>query len=286
MKLLGLSDIHGNHMAIHKLIRNEVGRQADIIVIAGDTSRETFGVFLRRILNKIGIRSLEDIDTFKANNQHLRNSQLENAKNVIRAALIAEKPLLVLIGNEDPQVVADYLKATEKEDKNLVLLHNKKTTIAGYTFIGFGGTSLKFSMKHETLNAYPHVFSEKDIYQGLSGLLEYEEPRKTIIVTHDFPYGVRITNIPELMGSRSLRQIIEEFQPLLCICGHLHEQRIDWIGKTMVVNPGSLAYFNYALLEVNGEVKVKLQTIPHFFINVNYQFLLPRLYHRILKIPN
>jgi len=42
------------------------------------------------------------------------------------------------------------------------------------------------------------------------------------------------------VGSTAVRQLIEEFQPLLALHGHIHESRgINRIGRTVVINPGS-----------------------------------------------
>lgn len=41
-------------------------------------------------------------------------------------------------------------------------------------------------------------------------------------------------------GSSSVRQVIERTQPLIDLCGHIHESRgVAKVGKTLVVNPGS-----------------------------------------------
>ena len=50
------------------------------------------------------------------------------------------------------------------------------------------------------------------------------------------------------VGSRAVRNFIEETQPLLAICGHVHEGRGSTkLGATVCVNPGSL-YTNGILL--------------------------------------
>ena len=37
-----------------------------------------------------------------------------------------------------------------------------------------------------------------------------------------------------------IRKFIEQFKPEVAICGHIHENsgKIDYIGKTKVINPG------------------------------------------------
>ena len=42
------------------------------------------------------------------------------------------------------------------------------------------------------------------------------------------------------MGSHAVRQLIEEFQPLLALHGHIHESRGEvQIGRTLALNTGS-----------------------------------------------
>jgi Icc-related predicted phosphoesterase len=41
-------------------------------------------------------------------------------------------------------------------------------------------------------------------------------------------------------GSTAIRRAIEKYQPLVDLCGHIHESRgTTKIGKTLVINPGS-----------------------------------------------
>ena len=56
------------------------------------------------------------------------------------------------------------------------------------------------------------------------------------------------------VGSPLLRQFIEQVQPLIVVTGHIHESAgIDHIGRTVVVNPGSLAEGKYAVVELIRE---------------------------------
>jgi Icc-related predicted phosphoesterase len=41
-------------------------------------------------------------------------------------------------------------------------------------------------------------------------------------------------------GSSAIRREVEKYQPLVHLCGHIHESRgITRIGRTVVINPGS-----------------------------------------------
>lgn len=88
------------------------------------------------------------------------------------------------------------------------------------------------------------------------------EWQNLILIIHQPPYDTKVDIIPSgaHVGSKSLRTFIEEYRPLVAVSGHVHESSaIDTLGPTTLINPGSLAEGNYALLEVqkqNGNWKV------------------------------
>jgi Icc-related predicted phosphoesterase len=104
----------------------------------------------------------------------------------------------------------------------------------------------------------PRELSEDDLYAKLRGLMEsVEEPATSVLNAHVPPYDSGLDRAIELdsqlrpvlqggvpheipVGSRAVRQIIEEYQPVLALHGHIHESRGETrIGRTLVVNPGS-----------------------------------------------
>jgi Icc-related predicted phosphoesterase len=104
-----------------------------------------------------------------------------------------------------------------------------------------------------------------------------KNPNTTILVLHAPPYGTNIDLAPALdkdlryvtkggqlifehVGSKGIRKIIEKYQPLLGLHGHIHESKgYDKIGRTLVINPGS--EYNEGILHlaivVISEDKVK-----------------------------
>jgi len=53
------------------------------------------------------------------------------------------------------------------------------------------------------------------------------------------------------LGSQSFAALLYEYEPLLWICGHIHEGRsIQWEGRTLVINPGPVALGSYAILGI------------------------------------
>ena len=61
-----------------------------------------------------------------------------------------------------------------------------------------------------------------------------------ILITHTPPYGTSIDALWQHVGSKAIRKEIEEIQPDIALCGHIHETfgKSDKIGKTTVVNAG------------------------------------------------
>jgi Icc-related predicted phosphoesterase len=84
---------------------------------------------------------------------------------------------------------------------------------------------------------------------------QVREPGGGVFNFHAPPHGSTLDDAPELsenlqpkragncvvpVGSRSVRAVIEEHQPLLALCGHIHEARgAVRIGRTLCINPGS-----------------------------------------------
>jgi Icc-related predicted phosphoesterase len=58
-------------------------------------------------------------------------------------------------------------------------------------------------------------------------------------------------------GSEAVRAVIETYQPLIALHGHIHESRgVTRLGKTVCVNPGSEyseGVLHGALLELDGK---------------------------------
>ena len=63
------------------------------------------------------------------------------------------------------------------------------------------------------------------------------------------------------VGSSVVRAFVEREQPDLVLCGHIHESRgTDEIGKSRIVNPGPAAAGHYAVVEIDENVTVRLDS--------------------------
>jgi len=111
----------------------------------------------------------------------------------------------------------------------------------------------------------PRECSEKELWKKIWAQYEKfqevcDDNRKLICNFHCPPYNTRLDLAPKLkgrgptaqpiyvlgkpvmvhVGSKSIRKFMEKVQPLLGLHGHIHESpAFDYIGKTLVVNPGS-----------------------------------------------
>lgn len=166
-------------------------------------------------------------------------------------------PVLAIPGNCDP--VNIYGKI---DNSNAINIHGRSVVIKDIGICGFGGSN-------RTPFNTPLEFEEIQIYdEARKAMEEIKDQKLTLFITHAPPAGTKTDLISsgDHVGSKALRKIIEEFQPSINICGHIHEAKaVDKIGKTTVINPGELSEGSACLVEVNDSdgdnVKVNSQII-------------------------
>lgn len=152
-------------------------------------------------------------------------------------------PTLAIPGNCDQTCIFG-----EIENSNAINIHDKTLIIKNIGICGFGGSNI-------TPFDTPLEFAEVQIYQELEKLMkQIEDQEIKILVTHAPPYDTKADLLPsgEHVGSESVRKIIEEFQPSLNICGHIHESKtIEKLGNTIIVNPGESSKGFASIIEIN-----------------------------------
>ncbi|MEM4188574.1 MAG: metallophosphoesterase [Candidatus Hadarchaeum sp.] len=132
-------------------------------------------------------------------------------------------------GNCDPKSILQVL------DKKGVNLHGRCAKLGDLNFLGLGGSNL-------TPFNTPFELTESEIQEELA-TASCETVGELVLVTHAPPHGTKVDRIREgtHVGSKSIRQFIEQRQPLLALCAHVHEGRgVDQLGRTLVVNPGPM----------------------------------------------
>lgn len=157
----------------------------------------------------------------------------ELGEDILNEISSYDVPVMVIPGNCDPESIHK-----EIESSRAVNIHARSSVVKDVGICGFGGSN-------PTPFNTPLEFEEVEIYDEAKNALEgIKDHRITIFVTHAPPHGTKTDLLPsgDHAGSISLRKVVEEFQPTINICGHIHESRgMDKIGETLVVNPGRLA---------------------------------------------
>jgi Icc-related predicted phosphoesterase len=146
-------------------------------------------------------------------------------------------PTLAVPGNCDPRAVVPVLGELGVD------LHGKKTSVMGRTFVGIGGSN-------PTPFGTPFELTEEEILAAVRPLME----PGVVLVSHPPPKGyVDVVGSGAHVGSVSIRAILEEFEPPLVICGHIHEARgTARHGATTIVNAGAAREGHSALISLNG----------------------------------
>ncbi|MCY0860438.1 MAG: metallophosphoesterase [Sulfolobaceae archaeon] len=157
-------------------------------------------------------------------------------------------PIYINLGNDDPIYLFDVIsesKVMKKCEGEIIRIKDK------YEMISFG-------YANPTPWHTPREMEDEKIYEELKKQMEkVQNPETTILNVHPPPFNTNLDLAPLLdkdlkpvvrggeivmqhVGSQGVRKIIEEYQPLLGLHGHIHESRaFDKIGKTIVINPGS-----------------------------------------------
>ena len=190
------------------------------------------------------------------NSKELVNEKFKEAMiNVLRGWIkIAEEklkgtniPIYVNLGNDDPEFLFNVIEESDimhKAEGEIIRIGDHEMISYGYV--------------NPTPWHTPREQDEETLYRNLKEIAsKVEEQSKAIYNIHAPPYNTHLDNAPLLdenlkpvvkggeiifthVGSVSVRKIIEEFQPLVGLHGHVHESRgFDKIGRTMVFNPGS-----------------------------------------------
>lgn len=168
----------------------------------------------------------------------------EDAREVLEAVGKYNKNILAVTGNCDKKEVDEYLFA---KDMNL---HGKTVDMDGISITGAGGSL-------PCPSPTPNVYTEEEYGEIFEGANADADGGPGILVSHQPPFDTlndKISNGTHV-GSKTVREYIERYQPLVCFTGHIHEAPgIDTIGRTKIVNPGPLGTRSYAYLDVTDGI--------------------------------
>ncbi len=147
-----------------------------------------------------------------------------NLSNLIKSFKATNKKLLIIPGNHEDEI---ELKEICSNFDFVFYLHKRSIKINNYLFFGHGtGGFAKINKDFEKVG------------ERFKKIIKNE---KVIFVSHAPPYNTKLDIlINDHYGCKSYSDFILQVKPILCVCGHFHENSgvSDKLGKTFVINPG------------------------------------------------
>ncbi|RSN76894.1 MAG: phosphoesterase [Thermoproteota archaeon] len=199
----------------------------------------------------------EMVEHLKENPSEVEKLIKENILERIRKwmDLILEKvdlkktEVYVMPGNDDIEEVDDIIKSYE--DRGIKWPLGNVVEIEGHEMISC-------EYVNPTPWNTPRELPEPELKKHLKSLIEkLSNPSNSIFNFHCPPYNTKLDLAPQLdkklkpvtvggqvkfvhVGSKAVRELELEYQPVLGLHGHIHESgALDKLGKTMIINPGS-----------------------------------------------
>jgi Icc-related predicted phosphoesterase len=184
----------------------------------------------------------------------LHNGSGRRAAEPVAAALAClDLPVLIVPGNMDHRDVVPEIW----RDAGLIMLHRSSFRFGDFGFLGMGGMVVHNPQRLENPARYYH--RDEEVFDSLAKTYqEVSGSKRVIVLTHQPPRDTRdAVYTGEHTGCFSLRRFLEEYQPDLLLCGHIHEDRGEsQVGPTRIVNVGELRQGHAAIIELKDELTV------------------------------
>jgi Icc-related predicted phosphoesterase len=256
------SDLHGNAAQYTKLFSRAQEEKVNAVIIGGDIAPKSPS---RRTIQ--AQRDFLEHDLFPLIVDFHRTNRIHNHACAV----------YIMMGNDDYK--ANYPLLQEKQEAigyydlhNACFSLNGDFTVLGYAYVPITPFLCKDWEKPDLVNEDERLTRKRIRIKGVTSetgtfvdtrldlanrkdsietdlrqLLSRSNPASTLLVSHTPPYGTCLDLIDgdEHVGSRALRKLIEEIQPLVTLHGHLHEtvdisgKFIDRIGKTVCIGSGN-----------------------------------------------
>ena len=263
MKILYVTDLHGDKEKYRRTLELAIEKEINVIVNGGD------------MLPKLGERHLEQPEFI---NGFLRDYFGKLQDNNIT--------YLTMLGNDDLLTVDALFEDVCGEFENVHNIAGRKIYIDGYEIIGMNYIlDHPFGCKDRVITekryipqrqlslfagisneyGYDRIFnwfeySKTELPQMcdvLDGLPVPENSQKAIYVMHMPPAGLRLGQLlyQDLdIGSTDIYDFLKVKQPLLTLHGHIHESPdtekgtwINQIGRTTCIQPGQTEFHNSSM---------------------------------------
>ncbi|MDP3428141.1 MAG: metallophosphoesterase family protein [Humidesulfovibrio sp.] len=187
----------------------------------------------------------------------------DKARRVLDKARAANPNLLAQMGNMDHAEVGELLSRSGEN------IHRQARLLApGLVLMGVGwATPTPFGTPSETSEAELARWIKETHLLALD--LAARDcatcPFRLVAVIHTPPLNTALDRIASgvHVGSAGVRAFIEDVQPDVVICGHIHEAVAEErLGRTHALNPGLLAEGGYVRLSLtDGQLRASLERV-------------------------
>jgi Icc-related predicted phosphoesterase len=292
MRIITMSDIHGDFKSFDKALEVVKNSNADVLTINGDLIGSVFegeekDYFIKsyEMLSKLGPQIYQNtegkINTINGFAKFLTSDNIkvdknlrEISRNYLRFEQLAderaleqykkfkkrfddlEQKVFLVPGNWDFKCIDDVLAKENISNKTAYDFKEIK-------FVGYGGS------KELPCEIPPDLIVNFDKDEAFYHLSKHEDVE--IALMHTIPKGFGSES--RYIGEYSLLSYLYKNQPTLILCGHTHEPSIiqDRTTETYVINPGKLGEYNNdsrkGFLEINIDDDLFVKPIAHYVFN-------------------
>lgn len=189
--------------------------------------------------SEVARKNQPDIITLSGDITH-RGAVYQIKEMVTRLHVLSNIPVYFVSGNMDPASIQDSVF-----EEGTFYVKDRALEVGRFKIIGLSGSP-------PTLFNTVYERSEEELREALER--NKQDAENAILLSHAPPYGTELdkTRAGSHAGSQAVLDFINEHQPLLVLCGHVHEaQGISTIGRTTVVNPGAAIHGKASLIEID-----------------------------------
>jgi|TARA_B100001971_G_C18238138_1_gene568817 Icc-related predicted phosphoesterase len=258
MKFLVIGDLHGNKPKI-------IGNDFDCIIAPGDFCSDKPRKYMFESMRRSMKNKKDSIEWYeicgKKKAKEMIKKSLKDGRKILEYLNSFDVPVFALPGNWDWTGDKGKWKFKKnnfwktyliKDLKNIKDCHKKVRKWKGVSFVGHGETSSPEKPTKETLEHLDkkEIRKKERKYSKIMKFMnkKFKESKSPLIfLTHNVPYNTKLDKIDNSsspmhgkhMGSYVARELINNYQPLICIGGHMHETfGKTRIKKTLCINAG------------------------------------------------
>lgn len=275
MNILLVGDCHGEKQDIA-----DEAEEADVILVTGDVCGDSDEMRGAMFASMDSEKEWYDI-LGREKSRDLVEKSIREGKEVMKQLNSFNKPVFVVPGNWDwdgREETWEFLSENRFQEmvdefSNIHNINRERFQDSNFCYIGYGPCSGPEIPQYE--DDKPE--DEQDMLEieqeynetkkELSNLLKDSE-KPVIFLSHNVPHNTSLDRIenPESpadgrhYGSVIVRELLEEFEPVLSAAGHMHEgYGSEKIGEVYAVNAG---LHSHVIIEIEGGKVEKAEFVP------------------------